>query len=184
MYVDISCSGGSSSSDVDEGYSDEVRKLMEKTAAVRDGNEFVHSSSDACSEKLQMAAGERCSSTTAPWVVRGSSLPPTTSAISASNQSEPRVLPNRCTGNLAGETITVGFSPEACADNPQPTMWIGTEDGTIHVYNCNDNIRIKKNKIKIQQESPVKSIVYVFICYSHRCDLACYAMLSNSRTAL
>ena len=23
----------------------------------------------------------------------------------------------------------------------QATMWLGTEDGTIHIYNCTDNIR-------------------------------------------
>lgn len=43
----------------------------------------------------------------------------------------------------------------------QSTMWLGTEDGCIHVYNCTDNIRTKKNKIKIQQISAVYSILYV-----------------------
>ncbi|CAG0899490.1 unnamed protein product [Darwinula stevensoni] len=47
------------------------------------------------------------------------------------------------------------------SESPQPTMWIGTEDGNIHVYNCSDNIRIKKNKIKIQHGSSVHSIVYL-----------------------
>lgn len=41
----------------------------------------------------------------------------------------------------------------------QPTMWLGTEDGCIHVYNCLDNIRIKKNKVKLQHNSGVHSIV-------------------------
>lgn len=44
-------------------------------------------------------------------------------------------------------------------DINQPTMWLGTEDGCIHVYNCNDNIRIKKNKVKIQHGSSVNSIM-------------------------
>jgi len=39
-------------------------------------------------------------------------------------------------------------------------MWLGTEDGTIHVYNCSDNIRIKKNKEKFTHSSPVLSILY------------------------
>ncbi|KAJ2954677.1 hypothetical protein O0L34_g2973 [Tuta absoluta] len=43
----------------------------------------------------------------------------------------------------------------------QPTMWLGTEDGYIHVYNCLDNIRIKKNKVKLQHNSGVHSIVYM-----------------------
>ena len=41
----------------------------------------------------------------------------------------------------------------------QPTMWIGTEDGCIHIYNCNDNIRTRKNKIKLQHHVPVHSIL-------------------------
>ena len=44
-------------------------------------------------------------------------------------------------------------------DNLQPTMWLGTEDGCIHVYNCSDNIRIKKNKVKIQHGSSVHCIM-------------------------
>ncbi|XP_069677397.1 rho guanine nucleotide exchange factor 17 isoform X2 [Periplaneta americana] len=47
------------------------------------------------------------------------------------------------------------------ADSLQPTMWLGTEDGCIHVYNCSDNIRIKKNKVKIQHGSSVHSIIYL-----------------------
>ncbi|KAK6620794.1 hypothetical protein RUM43_011090 [Polyplax serrata] len=45
-------------------------------------------------------------------------------------------------------------------ENQQSTMWLGTEDGNIHVYLCSDNIRIKKNKIKIQHCSSVQSIIY------------------------
>lgn len=45
------------------------------------------------------------------------------------------------------------------AENQQPTMWLGTEDGNIHVYLCSDNIRIKKNKVKIQHTSSVQSIM-------------------------
>lgn len=44
-------------------------------------------------------------------------------------------------------------------DRSQSTMWLGTEDGCVHVYNCTDNIRIKKNKIKIQHSSAVYSIL-------------------------
>lgn len=41
----------------------------------------------------------------------------------------------------------------------QSTMWLGTEDGCIHVYNCTDNIRTKKNKIKVQLVSAIYSIL-------------------------
>ena len=40
-------------------------------------------------------------------------------------------------------------------------MWLGTEDGTIHVYNCTDNIRIKKNKDKFCHPAPVLAILYL-----------------------
>ncbi|KAK0162159.1 hypothetical protein PV327_008520 [Microctonus hyperodae] len=46
-------------------------------------------------------------------------------------------------------------------DINQSTMWLGTEDGCIHVYNCTDNIRIKKNKVNIQHGSSVYSIIYL-----------------------
>ena len=38
-------------------------------------------------------------------------------------------------------------------------MWLGTEDGHIHIYNCTDNIRIKKNKEKFMHHSPVLGIM-------------------------
>ncbi|KAG5892280.1 hypothetical protein JTB14_036246 [Gonioctena quinquepunctata] len=47
------------------------------------------------------------------------------------------------------------------ADNHQSTMWLGTEDGCIHVYNCCDNIRIKKNKVKLQLGASILCIIYL-----------------------
>lgn len=44
-------------------------------------------------------------------------------------------------------------------DNQQSTMWLGTEDGAIHIYNCSDNIRIKKNKVKLQLGASILSIM-------------------------
>ncbi|XP_060537321.1 rho guanine nucleotide exchange factor 17-like isoform X2 [Cylas formicarius] len=41
------------------------------------------------------------------------------------------------------------------------TMWLGTEDGCIHIFNSNDNIRIKKNKIKLQLGGSVLSLIYL-----------------------
>lgn len=41
----------------------------------------------------------------------------------------------------------------------QATMWIGTEDGNVLIYNCTDNIRTKKNKIKTPLNSAVYSIL-------------------------
>ena len=41
----------------------------------------------------------------------------------------------------------------------EATMWLGTEDGHINVYNCTDNIRIKKNKEKFLHPAPVLGIL-------------------------
>ena len=38
-------------------------------------------------------------------------------------------------------------------------MWLGTEDGHIHIFNCTDNVRIKKNKEKFVHSSPVLAIM-------------------------
>lgn len=44
-------------------------------------------------------------------------------------------------------------------DVHQSTMWLGTEDGCIHIYNCTDNIRTKKHKIKIQLNGSLNSML-------------------------
>lgn len=69
---------------------------------------------------------------------------------------------------------------EPCA--VQATMWLGTEDGTIHVYNCTDNIRIKKNKDKFCHSAPVLAILYlnnkVFACLGNG-DIVIYSRDSS-----
>ncbi|XP_041358523.1 rho guanine nucleotide exchange factor 17-like isoform X2 [Gigantopelta aegis] len=46
-------------------------------------------------------------------------------------------------------------------DAQKSTMWLGTEDGCIHIFQCTDNIKTTKNKLKIQHGSPVYGIVYL-----------------------
>lgn len=46
-------------------------------------------------------------------------------------------------------------------DPLKSTMWLGTEDGCIHIFQCTDNIKTTKNKLKIQHGSPVYCIVYL-----------------------
>lgn len=53
----------------------------------------------------------------------------------------------------------VNRSDQTQSEEQQSTMWLGTEDGCIHVYNSSDNIRIKKNKIKIQHVSAVFAVL-------------------------
>ncbi|KAL0275885.1 UNVERIFIED_CONTAM: hypothetical protein PYX00_003609 [Menopon gallinae] len=74
------------------------------------------------------------------------------------------------------EPISSDVSSEE-TDTQQPTMWLGTEDGNIHVYNCSDNIRIKKNKVKIQHGCAVHCIIHldnrVFVALANG-DIAVY----------
>ncbi|XP_053694272.1 uncharacterized protein LOC128742086 [Sabethes cyaneus] len=87
---------------------------------------------------------------------------------SSSEESEAESQPES-TINPAAVTATANLpiihrhqeSNTEDADVQQSTMWLGTEDGCIHVYNCTDNIRIKKNKIKIPHISAVYSILYL-----------------------
>lgn len=74
---------------------------------------------------------------------------------SSSSDSEPEV-----TRSVSPSVISNASQIPACDEN-ESQMWLGTEDGFIHVYNCTDNIRIKKNKIKIQHVSAVTSILYL-----------------------
>ncbi|XP_076447070.1 rho guanine nucleotide exchange factor 17-like isoform X2 [Babylonia areolata] len=46
-------------------------------------------------------------------------------------------------------------------DPVKSTMWLGTEDGCIHIFQCTDNIKTTKNKLKIQHGSPVYCIIYL-----------------------
>ncbi|XP_018349067.1 PREDICTED: uncharacterized protein LOC108752611 isoform X3 [Trachymyrmex septentrionalis] len=81
---------------------------------------------------------------------------------SSSDDSDSDDIPSTDTGSvtLSGDVSSIDNTITE-EDANQPTMWLGTEDGCIHVYNCNDNIRIKKNKVKIQHGSSVHCIIYL-----------------------
>ncbi|RLU24428.1 hypothetical protein DMN91_002517 [Ooceraea biroi] len=81
---------------------------------------------------------------------------------SSSDDSDSDDIPCADTGSvtLSGDVSSIDNTNTEEEVN-QPTMWLGTEDGCIHVYNCNDNIRIKKNKVKIQHGSSVHCIIYL-----------------------
>ncbi|XP_012215221.1 rho guanine nucleotide exchange factor 17 isoform X3 [Linepithema humile] len=98
---------------------------------------------------------------------------------SSSDDSDSDDIPCADTGSvtLSGDVSNID-NTTAEEDANQPTMWLGTEDGCIHVYNCNDNIRIKKNKVKIQHGSSVHCIIYldnkVFVSLANG-DITVYA---------
>ncbi|XP_040282426.1 rho guanine nucleotide exchange factor 17 isoform X2 [Bufo bufo] len=51
----------------------------------------------------------------------------------------------------------LSIDPEAY----QSSMWLGTEDGCIHVYQSSDNIRNRKNSMKMQHAASVMCILYL-----------------------
>uniref|UniRef100_A0A803VZJ5 Rho guanine nucleotide exchange factor 17 n=1 Tax=Ficedula albicollis TaxID=59894 RepID=A0A803VZJ5_FICAL len=51
----------------------------------------------------------------------------------------------------------LSLDPEA----HQSSMWLGTEDGCIHVYQSSDNIRNRKNSMKMQHAAAVMCILYL-----------------------
>ncbi|XP_076280703.1 rho guanine nucleotide exchange factor 17 isoform X2 [Lasioglossum baleicum] len=87
---------------------------------------------------------------------------PACTQSSSSEDSDSDDIPCADTGSLTlgGDVPSIDSSTTEEETN-QATMWLGTEDGCIHVYNCNDNIRIKKNKVKLQHNSSVHSIIYL-----------------------
>lgn len=115
----------------------------------------------------------------------------TMSAQSAQSESNIQLDSSSSSDSEPDATIERPVSPSAMSnvsqipacDESESQMWLGTEDGFIHVYNCSDNIRIKKNKIKIQHVSAVSSIMYldnrVFVALSNG-DICVYVRENSS----
>lgn len=77
------------------------------------------------------------------------------------NSAKASSTPQLSTSAPTGDHSTMGAEDSSASDSQQhqPTMWLGTEDGCIHVYNCTDNIRTKKNKTKMHLASAIYSIL-------------------------
>lgn len=80
---------------------------------------------------------------------------------SSSSDSEPDTNITAAQDRPFSPSVISNNSQNPAYDESESQMWLGTEDGFIHVYNCTDNIRIKKNKIKIQHVSAVSSILHL-----------------------
>ncbi|XP_060074181.1 rho guanine nucleotide exchange factor 17-like [Ylistrum balloti] len=72
-------------------------------------------------------------------------------------ESEGKASPVSQLINLDPFTMTGNWLQDA----HKSTMWLGTEDGCIHIFQCTDNIKTTKNKLKIHHGSPVYCIVYL-----------------------
>ncbi|XP_006812718.1 rho guanine nucleotide exchange factor 17-like [Saccoglossus kowalevskii] len=61
-------------------------------------------------------------------------------------------------------------------DNLKATMWLGTEDGCIHIYICNNTVRKDKAATKIQHAAAVQCIIYL--------DNKVFAALANGELVM
>uniref|UniRef100_A0A4W6BKR6 Rho guanine nucleotide exchange factor 17 n=1 Tax=Lates calcarifer TaxID=8187 RepID=A0A4W6BKR6_LATCA len=57
----------------------------------------------------------------------------------------------------------LSIDPEAY----QSSVWLGTEDGCIHVYQSSDNIRNRKNSMKMQHSASILCI----LCCTFKCEI-------------
>jgi len=55
----------------------------------------------------------------------------------------------------ADDVVGVGAGGES-----EWSVWLGTEDGALQVYDCSDSVRVKKNRHKVEHKAPLHSIVY------------------------
>ncbi|XP_059046905.1 rho guanine nucleotide exchange factor 17-like [Achroia grisella] len=80
---------------------------------------------------------------------------------SSSNPAVDKTPMGVAAGAMGGGAGVTGGAGGASEDRFQPTMWLGTEDGCVHVYNCGDNVRLKKNKLKLHHPAAVHYILYI-----------------------
>ncbi|XP_043192110.1 rho guanine nucleotide exchange factor 17-like [Amphibalanus amphitrite] len=85
------------------------------------------------------------------------------SGADSSSDSELSVDESTCSrrGVVDESTISPRGTADEAAKPSQATMWIGTEDGCIYVYNCSDYVRVKKTTVKTQLGAAVTSLAYL-----------------------
>ncbi|CAI5773546.1 rho guanine nucleotide exchange factor 17 [Podarcis lilfordi] len=83
----------------------------------------------------------------------------TTFAQNSDSPMDGRALRRSSRGSFTRGSLEdlLSIDPEAY----QSSMWLGTEDGCIHVYQSSDNIRNRKNSMKMQHSASVTCILYL-----------------------
>lgn len=139
----------------------------------RPNNATVVSSPSKVAERKGSFKSTDSSSSSTPRALTNNDSNVQLDSGSSSEESDAESQPERVASNQSCATSasltpnhrqqdsTASTNAAEETENQQSTMWLGTEDGCIHVYNCTDNIRIKKNKIKIPHVSAVYSILYL-----------------------
>ncbi|XP_057203473.1 rho guanine nucleotide exchange factor 17-like isoform X2 [Triplophysa rosa] len=79
--------------------------------------------------------------------------------LSADNPMDGRAMRRSSRGSFTRASLDdlLSIDPEAY----QSSVWLGTEDGCIHVYQSSDNIRNRKNSMKMQHSASILCILYL-----------------------
>uniref|UniRef100_A0A672RQ91 Rho guanine nucleotide exchange factor 17 n=1 Tax=Sinocyclocheilus grahami TaxID=75366 RepID=A0A672RQ91_SINGR len=79
--------------------------------------------------------------------------------LSADSPVDGRAMRRSSRGSFTRASLEdlLSIDPEAY----QSSVWLGTEDGCIHVYQSSDNIRNRKNSMKMQHSASILCILYL-----------------------
>ncbi|KAI8437746.1 hypothetical protein MSG28_011980 [Choristoneura fumiferana] len=154
----IRLDSSSSSDDDDDGSSTSENQDAQSERSHESANIRLHSSLTASLSHRTTLTPNHSKSLSTPHT--GQNMPVHPVMKSNSNPAVDKQAMGITSGTLSSPASRQSSEDSGSSAN-QPTMWLGTEDGCIHVYNCLDNIRIKKNKVKLQHNSGVHSIVYM-----------------------
>ncbi|XP_051512449.1 rho guanine nucleotide exchange factor 17-like isoform X2 [Myxocyprinus asiaticus] len=79
--------------------------------------------------------------------------------LSADSPMDGRAMRRSSRGSFTRASLEdlLSIDPEAY----QSSVWLGTEDGCIHVYQSSDNIRNRKNSMKMQHSASILCILYL-----------------------
>uniref|UniRef100_A0A671L5U3 Rho guanine nucleotide exchange factor 17-like n=1 Tax=Sinocyclocheilus anshuiensis TaxID=1608454 RepID=A0A671L5U3_9TELE len=82
---------------------------------------------------------------------------PVPSSFSADSPMDGRAMRRSSRGSFTRASLEdlLSIDPEAY----QSSVWLGTEDGCIHVYQSSDNIRNRKNSMKMQHSASILCIL-------------------------
>ncbi|XP_063061433.1 rho guanine nucleotide exchange factor 17-like [Engraulis encrasicolus] len=85
--------------------------------------------------------------------------PPRIISSSGDSPMDGRAMRRSSRGSFTRASLEdlLSIDPEAY----QSSVWLGTEDGCIHVYQSSDNIRNRKNSMKMQHSASILCILYL-----------------------
>ncbi|XP_054830464.1 rho guanine nucleotide exchange factor 17 [Eublepharis macularius] len=116
------------------------------------GNEEIPSSKDVTAETTSSEEEQDSASF----------LPIASTFVQNRNSESP--MDGRAMRRSSRGSFTRGSLEDLLSVDPeayQSSMWLGTEDGCIHVYQSSDNIRNRKNSMKMQHAASVTCILYL-----------------------